>query len=63
MNVIKNQGNLVSKMLQEENRRENDKSLFSHGHATLHLAVSVGPSVGPSVCLSHFTFCFSQSGL
>ena len=23
--------------------------LFSRGHATLHLAVSVGPSVGPSV--------------
>ena len=37
--------------------------LFSRGHATLHLAVSVGPSVGPSVpflnCerFSHYRSC------
>ena len=28
--------------------------IFSHGHATLHLAVSVGRSVGRSVDRSHF---------
>ena len=28
--------------------------IFSRGHATLHLAVSVVPSVGPSVRQSHF---------
>ena len=29
-------------------------SVFSRGHATLHLAVSVGRSVRPSVGRSHF---------